>query len=228
VELPHALHRATPAELKERIEAERRGRPFLLFRDDAGAQRIVDLGAAAERVTIGRSPASDVPLPWDGEVSRVHASLERRGDEWTLVDDGGSRNGSFVDGERVQGRRRLRDGDAILIGRTALVFRTPSDRESLRTATSAQPAPPPRVSDAQRRVLTALCRPYTAGSFAVPASNRQIAEELVIGIETVKTHMSALFEAFSLGELPQHQKRATLAQRALETGLVSLGPEPPG
>jgi hypothetical protein len=33
--------------------------------------------------------------------------------------------------------------------------------------------------------------------------------------------MRALFDAFALGDLPQHQKRAALAQRALETGLVS-------
>jgi pSer/pThr/pTyr-binding forkhead associated (FHA) protein len=230
-ELPHALHRATPVELQERIAAERRGRPFLLLRDGDGVQRIVDLGDAPERLTIGRSPSSDVALPWDGEVSRVHASLERLGDEWTLVDDGRSRNGSFIDGARVHGRRRLGDGDLIAVGRTALVFRSPSGRESQRTATSDHPAPP-KVSAAQLRVLTALCRPYAAGSFAVPASNRQIADELVIGLETVKSHMSALVEAFALGDLPQHQKRATLAQRALATGMVSLsdlaapGPQP--
>jgi pSer/pThr/pTyr-binding forkhead associated (FHA) protein len=220
MELPHALHRATPAELKERIEAERRGRPFLLYRDGEGGQRILDLGDAAERLTVGRSASSDVPLPWDEEVSRLHASLERIGDEWTLIDDGRSRNGSFIDGERVHGRRRLRDGDTILLGRTIVVFRHPTCGESLRTATSVAPPAPPKVTEAQLRVLTALCRPYASGAFAVPASNRQIAEELTIGIETVKTHMSALFEAFALGDIPQHQKRATLAQRALETGLV--------
>jgi pSer/pThr/pTyr-binding forkhead associated (FHA) protein len=220
VELPHALHRATPAELKERLEAERRGRPFLLFREDAGAQRIVDLGAALERVTIGRSPANDVPLPWDGEVSRVHASLERLGDEWTFVDDGRSHNGSFIDGERVHGRTRLRDGDAIGVGRTFIVFRSPAGRESLRTATSQQHVAP-AITAAQRRVLIALCRPYEESSFAGPASNRQIADELVIGIETVKTHMRALFEAFSLRDLPQYRKRTALAQRAIEIGLVT-------
>jgi pSer/pThr/pTyr-binding forkhead associated (FHA) protein len=218
--LPHALHRATPVELKERIAAERRGRPFLLLRDGDGVQRLVDLGDVPERLTIGRSPSSEVAVPWDGEVSRVHATLERRGDEWTFVDDGRSRNGSFIDGQRVQGRRRLHDGDAIVVGSTALVFRSPTGRESLRTATSAQPTVP-RVSAAQRRVLTALCRPYAAGSFAVPATNRQIADELVLGIETVKSHMKALAEAFALGDLPQHQKRATIAQRALETGVVT-------
>ena len=218
-ELPHALHRATPAELQERNAAERRGRPFLLLRDGDGAQRIVDLGAAPERLVVGRGASSDVALPWDGEVSRVHASLERLGDEWTFVDDGSSRNGSFIDGTRVHGRRRLRDGDLIVVGRTGLVFRSPTGRESLRTATSEQRVVP-KVSGAQLRVLTALCRPYAEGAFAVPASNRQIADELVIGLETVKSHMSALFEAFGLGDLPQHQKRATLAQRALQLGVV--------
>lgn len=220
MDLPHALHRATPAELKERIAAERRQRPFLLYRDGEGAQRIVDLGDAAARLTIGRSSSADLALSWDDEVSRVHSAIERLGDEWTLVDDGRSHNGSFVDGERVQGRRRLRDGDAIALGRTVLVFRSPTGRESLRTATSERPAVP-KVSEAQMRVLTALCRPYAAGSFAAPASNGQIAAELVIGVETVKTHMRALFDAFALGDLPQHHKRATLAQRALEAGLVT-------
>ena len=220
MDLPHALHRATPAELKQRIAAERLQRPFLLYRDGAGAQRIVDLGDAVEQLMIGRSAANDVALDWDDEVSRVHASLERLGDEWTLVDDGRSHNGSFIDGERVRGRARLRDGDAIAVGKTVLVFRSPTGRESLRTATSQQHAAPP-ITDAQRRVLVELCRPFAASSYAVPPSNPQIAAALIIGVETVKTHLRALFEAFALVDLPQHQKRAALAQRALETGVVS-------
>ena len=220
MELPHALHRATPAELKARIEAERRERPFLLYRDGDGDQRILDLGDGTERLTIGRSASNGLALSWDSEVSRVHASVERVGDEWTLLDDGRSRNGSFLDGERVSGRVRLRDGDAIGLGRTVVVFRSPTGRESLRTATSQQSAAP-SITDAQRRVLVALCRPYADSSFAIPASNRQIAEELVLGVETIKTHMRALFDAFDLGDLPQHHKRAALAQRALDSGVVS-------
>ena len=222
MELPHALHRATPAELKARIEAERLERPFLLYRDGEGVQQIVDLGDAPERMTVGRSATNAIALAWDGEVSRVHASLEHLGDEWTFVDDGRSHNGSFIDGERVHGRTRLSDGDTIGVGRTVIVFRSPTGRESLRTATSTQRTVP-AITEAQLRVLTALCRPFADASFAVPASNRQIAEELVIGVETVKTHMRALFDAFELGELPQHQKRAVLAQRALQAGLVSPG-----
>lgn len=218
--LPHALHRATPAELQERIAAERAGGPFLLLRDGDDRQRIVSLGAGPPHLTVGRGPACEVRLEWDGEVSRVHARLERLGDEWTFIDDGSSRNGSFVDGRRVQGRRRLRDGDVIVLGRSALLFRAPSPTESLRTATSAGRATP-AITAAQHRVLTALCRPCAADAGTVTATNRQIADELVIGVETVKTHLSALAAAFGLTDLPQHQKRATLARRALETGAVS-------
>ena len=228
MDLPHALHRATPAELKERIEAEGRERPFLLYRDGDDRQQIVDLDGAPERLTIGRSATNDLALSWDAEVSRVHATLERVGDEWTFVDDGRSHNGSFIDGERVRGRTRLRDGDALAMGQTFLIFRSPSGRESLRTATSRQNAMPV-ITNAQRRVLIALCRPYADSSFAVPASNRQIADELVLGVETVKTHMRALFDAFSLGDIPQHRKRAALAQQALESGLVAARDlAPPG
>lgn len=86
----------------------------------------------------------------------------------------------------------------------------------------------PDVSEAQRRVLVALCRPYARSAFAAPASNRQIADELVLGVATVKTHLQSLFEAFGVRDLPQHQKRAALASRALETGLVSTRDlEPP-
>ena len=220
MELPHALHRATPSELKERLEAERRGGAFLLYRDAEHSQRIVELAEAPERLTIGRRPSCSVALPWDQEVSRVHARLERIEDEWTLVDDGRARNGTFVNGSRIQGRSRLRDGDTIRVGRSTLVFRSASGRESLRTETSERHAVPD-VSEAQRRVLIALCRPYARSGVAVPASNRQIADELVLGVATVKTHLQALFEAFGVRDLPQHQKRATLASRALETGVVS-------
>jgi DNA-binding NarL/FixJ family response regulator len=71
-------------------------------------------------------------------------------------------------------------------------------------------------------VLLALCRPYKdAGGYAAPASNKEIADQLCIGIDAVKTHMRALFLAFGVGHLPQNQKRARLVERAFRTGIVS-------
>jgi hypothetical protein len=216
MEVPHALHRATPAELKARLEAERRGEAFVLFRDGEGAQRIWAL--RGERVTIGRRVEDGLELAWDAEVSRVHAGLECVAGEWSLVDDGRSRNGTYLNGERVNGRRRLRDGDVVRVGRCALQFRDPGG-DSLRTATSQESHAPP-VTEAQRRVLAALCRPYADSAFAAPASNQEIAAELVLGVETVKSHLKAMYESFGVAHLPQHQKRAALAQRALDSGVV--------
>jgi pSer/pThr/pTyr-binding forkhead associated (FHA) protein len=217
---PHSLHRASPAEVRQRIVAEARERPFLLYRDDSGEQQIIDLNDVPARFNIGRSASNDLALTWDDQVSRVHASLERLGTVWTFVDDGRSHNGSFIEGSPVHGRQRLSDGDTITIGQTILLFRDPGSPDSRRTAT-ADRRPMPTVTAAQQRVLVELCRPYANASFAVPASNRQIADALIIGVETVKTHMRALFEAFSLGDLPQHQKRAALAQAALAAGAVT-------
>src|SRR5262245_49242449 len=101
------LRTVSPAELAERVQAERRGVPFVVYLDDEGRQQLIDLGSRADALSVGRGQTNDIALPWDGEVSRVHAMLEPVGAEWTLVDDGLSRNGSFVNGERVRGRRRL-------------------------------------------------------------------------------------------------------------------------
>ena len=99
------------------------GSAFLHYRDADGSQRIVELEAAGGPVTVGRRADNTVPLGWDAEVSRVHAQLEPVGRDWVLVDDGLSRNGTFVNGERTAGRRRLRDGDRICFGETVVRFR---------------------------------------------------------------------------------------------------------
>ena len=96
--------------------AERRGLPFVVHLDGDGRQRIVELADGRASLSIGRRPSSDIPLAVGHEVSRLHAVLARVGDEWTLADEGLSRNGSFVNGQRLRGRRRLGDGDAITIG----------------------------------------------------------------------------------------------------------------
>ena len=76
-------------------------------------------------MTIGRSLSADVVLSWDEDVSRIHTELRRMGVEWVLVDEGLSRNGSFVNGERVEGRRLLDDGDELRFGQTLLRYRAP-------------------------------------------------------------------------------------------------------
>jgi hypothetical protein len=208
-------------ELKAQIEAERAGRPFLVFRDGGGEQTILPLDADAE-LWVGRAGSADVQLEWDEEVSALHAQIEVVRGECTLVDDGLSRNGSFVNEERVHGRRHLRDGDSLRFGRTLVTYRRPGEDAPEATAVAGELPGAATVSPAQRKVLLALCRPYKDGdSFATPATNQQIGEELHLSVDAVKTHMRALFEKLEVGDLPQNQKRVALAERALQTGIVN-------
>lgn len=69
------------------------------------------------RVTVGRDPAADLQFDpeEDRAVSARHAALVYEGGRW-LVRDLGSRNGTFVDGERVEGERPLRSDDRVQFG----------------------------------------------------------------------------------------------------------------
>ena len=207
---------STPAEVKARLDAERQGEPFLVYRDGDGRQVIV---ALTRPLTVGRRPERDIPLTWDGEVSRLHAQLEPVGPDWTVVDDGLSRNGTYVNGERVQGRRRLKDGDRIVFGETPVSFRAPADASDSTAAIRAG-ARNVQLSEGQRKVLIALCRPLKDSAYATPATNKEIAEEVHLSVDAVKSHLRVIFERFGLDELPQNQKRSTLAATALVNGIV--------
>jgi len=121
--------------LHDRIEAERRGRAYLVFHDGAGKRHAVDLDEESA-TTIGRLEENDVALAWDTKVSRRHAELHRLPEGWALVDEGSS-NGSCVNGEPISGRHPLRDGDVLRIGDTVILFRAPVPEE--RPAIAVQP-----------------------------------------------------------------------------------------
>ena len=117
--------------LADRIEAERRGRAFVVFHDAAGKQHVVNLDDEESTITVGRRADNDVALAWDNEVSRRHAELLRAEEGWALVDDE-SRNGSFLNGERMTEQRPLRDGDVLRFGDTVVLFRAPVPDEERR------------------------------------------------------------------------------------------------
>ena len=215
-------HAASVAELRAQIEAERAGVPFLLLRDEEGDQVVVALHPGRGKLSVGRHVSADVCLAWDEQVSRLHAEFEPVAADWVLVDDGLSSNGSYVNGERVAGRRRLRDGDVLRFGATQLAFRHPGHGESRSTRMASVMQPVARLSDTQRQVLIALCRPYKeAPGFAVPASNQQIADELFLSVDAIKAHLRTMFEKFGLGDLPQNEKRVRLVEAAFQRGAVS-------
>lgn len=219
---PLAAHSHTPSELQRLLAAERTGKPFFAFRDEDGELGVFAPGAGGRTRTVGRRPQMDLSIPWDSEVSGLHAELQGLGGEWTIVDDGLSTNGTFVNGERVSGRRRLRDGDRIRIGQTVLAYRSGGPDEVRETVTAGAAPLPAELTDTQRRVLIALCRPYRDGpTFATPASNQQIAEEVFLSVDAVKMHLRRLFATFELSDMAQNEKRARLAECVLQFGVIS-------
>ena len=103
---------------------------FLVFRSDApfeGGARFC-LGRA-DAVVLGRSdrgsldrdgPSVRIGIA-DGRISGTHARLERVLGEW-IVQDAGSKNGTLLDGKRIE-RAPLRDGALLELGHSFLMFR---------------------------------------------------------------------------------------------------------
>ena len=120
------------SELKARIEAERSGQPFLVYTDGEGRQQLFSFAPGVTEASIGRERSTDIVLGWDAEVSRLHARFERSEEEWTIVDDGLSSNGTFVNEQRISGRVRMTDGDTLRLGATSLDL--PAAREAGRGA----------------------------------------------------------------------------------------------
>jgi hypothetical protein len=220
---PLARHSLSPVELKELLAAERTAETFLAFKDADDRLGIFFPGRTGELCRLGRRPELDLSIGWDNEVSGLHAELQGIGGEWAIVDDGLSTNGTFVNEARVAGRQRLQNEDRIRIGTTVFAFRA-GEAEVLQKTTPAGYATPAaqELTDTQRRVLVALCRPYRdGGNFATPATNQQIAEEVFLGVDAVKMHLRRLFAKFELADIPQNEKRAKLAESVLQFGVIS-------
>jgi pSer/pThr/pTyr-binding forkhead associated (FHA) protein len=83
---------------------------------NAGSTFLLDRDSS----TVGRSTESDVFLD-DVTVSRKHATFERRPEGDWFVRDGGSLNGTYVNGEQVD-ETKLAAGDVVQIGRFKLTF----------------------------------------------------------------------------------------------------------
>jgi pSer/pThr/pTyr-binding forkhead associated (FHA) protein len=172
---------------------------------------------------VGRQTTLDGALAPDHSISRRHARITRAGDGTFAVEDEHSRNGTFVNGERVGGRRLLRDRDIIRFGRTFASFHQPLVARITETRVGTDVMDRASLSEAQHRVLVSLCRPFKESrGYVTPATNQQVAEELFLSVDAVKTHLRALFAKFGIEELPQNQKRVRLVELALTSGVVTL------
>ena len=189
---------------------------YLELWSDSGAQ-LVPLEKA--RVTLGRVSSNDVPLPWDKKASRLHAVLEHLAAGW-CVRDLSSRNGTFLNGERVDRDRPLAAGDEIRVGGTRLVFR--AERSGTEAGVTEGAERPLDLTPRERDVLVALFRPALAGEvFSEPASTREIAKALSVSEPAVKQHLLRLYDKFGIYDGGE-RRRVRLANEALRRGAVTL------
>jgi pSer/pThr/pTyr-binding forkhead associated (FHA) protein len=227
VESPLTVDDATEEELEARNAAEALGERFLVYRDEGGRQHIHVLSGNLPSLTVGRSAEADISVPWDPEMSRLHAELKLHAGEWTVSDDGLSQNGTWVNGLRLAGRRRLANGDLVKIGRTILAYCDPVPIGVGPTLVPGELSATPRFSEQQQRVLRALCRPlFVDGEGINPSTDEQVAEETGIPVEAVAAELDHLGRALGLESMPAADQRAEVALLAMRSGLVSADDSP--
>jgi DNA-binding CsgD family transcriptional regulator len=187
--------------------------PYLIVHDDEGQQTIPLINA--DFWTIGRGYDNSIVLT-DKWVSRYHATLQIVGaskndsfdsssknratnnesGSFYLVDFG-SRNGSFMRGQRITFPILLKSGDRMTIGKTDIDFFSPHKREPHRTPSEHmrlfhQPTAPvsrTTLTPSEERVFWQVVQGFT---------NKEIGKRLQISPRTVQTHLSSIMTKLNL------------------------------
>lgn len=148
----------------------------LVIEDSAGTRSTVAF--TGDEITIGRAPEGNTVRLGERNVSRRHARFLRQGTT-VLVEDLGSLVGTRVNGERIQGRRKLRAGDVVEIGDV--------DVAVLGDAVTTEEAPPPPLPPGaapQARITTRSAEPAVKAPDLAP---RAITRQLPAPIDRART-----------------------------------------
>ena len=187
--------------------------PYLIVHDDEGQQTIPLINA--DFWTIGRGYDNSIVLT-DKWVSRYHATLQivgaSKNDSFDSLSknratnnesgsfylvDFGSRNGSFMRGQRITFPILLKSGDRMTIGKTDIDFFSPHKREPHRTPSEHmrlfhQPTAPvsrTTLTPSEERVFWQVVQGFT---------NKEIGKRLQISPRTVQTHLSSIMTKLNL------------------------------
>jgi S1-C subfamily serine protease len=136
----------------------------LEIRSGAGAGTAVEVDQ--ERYVIGREEGCDLVLGDDAEASRRHAEIRRSGDAWE-IEDLGSRNGTFVDGTRIEASTALTDGSEVKIGQTTLGV-------SVTAPAPSEAAAPPERGQSRIRAATSSIRARMPGGRRDDSVDRRV------------------------------------------------------
>ena len=150
--------------------------PALVFKEGPFAGRRVEVDA---EVVVGREDAG-LTIE-DEEISRRHAVI-RPSDDGIEIEDLGSRNGTFVNGARIESATQLAGGDTVKLGQT--VFEVESTRAAATVVSAAAPptpaapaptpTPPPAAAPAPQVAAGARSAPAAAfGTYAPPTAGKR-------------------------------------------------------
>jgi|SRR6185436_10765 len=139
-----------------------------------------------DTLTIGRDVNADITIN-DPEISRTHIRLTAQPDGY-LIEDLGSTNGTFINGQRITGSKLLRPGDSLGLGETVVLeFSRVADAAATvvmpakslpDTAFSAPPPPPPGPATA---TIPPVSEPFDTSAPAAPAQGNPALKWIAIG-----------------------------------------------
>jgi len=131
-----------------------------------------------------------------------------------VVQDLGSRNGTWVNGRPVTAEVALRSGDELLVGRSTLVLHVQGDGASRVTDVLEAPS----LDDRQRQVVRALCRPLLEGDLlSTESSIEAVVAELGDDAESVLAVLGSIAELLGIDSGPPW---GPLARTAVALGAV--------
>lgn len=159
-----------------------------------------------DEVTVGRRPTNDIVLN-DAMVSRLHSILVRRSGS-IVVEDLGSHNGTYVNGERALFPRQLQHGDLLQIGASRALFE--DDTITTEDTTKVEAGGIPGVQSFTQRQLQVL-RLAARG-----LANKEIARRLYVSERTVKAYLSSVFDKLGVNN------RSAAIMAALRLGLIDM------
>lgn len=195
---------------------------LLLLTGPAAGQR----HEVVTELIVGRSPSCDIPLD-DSKVSRRHAKISLE-DGQTKVVDLGSRNGTVVNGEKIEAEAVLLPGDRVQVGDTTVLFEPP-----VRASLSEREATGELSSQLVEELLPAVgpeAGLYHAGVALLSATSeamvlRRAAEELARSVSAERAAallggtdglLTAAVVGSEVVEVPRSMVRAALERK--ETG----------
>jgi|APLak6261679142_1056127.scaffolds.fasta_scaffold00021_29 pSer/pThr/pTyr-binding forkhead associated (FHA) protein len=167
--------------------------PTLVIKNPDGSQQEQDV---TEQLTIGRSEGNDLILS-EGGVSRKHARFFTQGEDF-MVEDAGSANGTWVDGEKIEGPTKLSSKSQIVIGDYEIQLKLGSKPLPRANKAAAKPSKEPTAAKGQAvkpsaprstRVVQAIKATPGAGIAKRPGPQRAAGPQLrgLTGAITGKT-----------------------------------------